>query len=192
MKQTVLVLAILLMAATAFAADCTRFKTGDTISLSTQSNVYKEASSGIVGKQPAGAYGLITAGPISKAYGMRPYCWYQVDYKSGVDGWTFDQYFVKTNSIPQIQAISCLQDLVLTGNVPVMVSASDTDGIEKLYVHVDNKEASILPLTAPLHTGSFTLMLNTAAFPNGPHVVTVYVYNAHGSTSHSWTVDFIN
>jgi hypothetical protein len=193
MRSAAVALMLLILVPSLAMAECDRYRPGDSIQIQAMTNVYANPAVGFLGRQPLGARGTIVGGPVSKAYGLQRYCWYPVNYNSGQDGWSYDLYFRKTNSIPKIESISILDELSLSGVVSIDVTASDAEGIVVLYLAVDNGPfADTLEVSPAVARGEFTLTLDTAQYSDGAHVLTVYVYNQHGSMSYSWWAVFAN
>ncbi|PKM88468.1 hypothetical protein CVU83_01675 [Candidatus Falkowbacteria bacterium HGW-Falkowbacteria-2] len=82
------------------AAD--KFKIGDTVTVTTTSlNVRADAGTNarVLGAQKINSSGVITAGPKS-ANGFN---WWQINYNSGIDGWSADSYLRLTVATPVAQ-----------------------------------------------------------------------------------------
>lgn len=67
------------------------FTKGDRVVVVATINVRDNANGAVVGKQYAGASGTLSGGPIVTA----GYTWWKVDYDSGVDGWSAEDYMQK-------------------------------------------------------------------------------------------------
>jgi len=71
----------------------TKFTQGDRVRVTETMNVRAGASanSALRGAQPAGALGTITGGPTANG----GYFWWNIDYDTGADGWSVEDYLVK-------------------------------------------------------------------------------------------------
>jgi hypothetical protein len=86
----------------------TTFITNDRVQVTAKANVRKTASlQGRLGAQAIGALGTVISGPIT----ANGYTWYEINYDSGVDGWTADISLIKT-TIPPPSPIVAIGDRI--------------------------------------------------------------------------------
>jgi hypothetical protein len=69
------------------------FSIGDTAIVAVKVNVRSSPNGAIVGKQVAGATGTLIGGPVNKA----GYTWWKINYTTGVDGWTAEDFIQNTS-----------------------------------------------------------------------------------------------
>ena len=65
-----------------------KFKEGDTVTATNRLVVRESAGGAKLGVQKQGATGTIVGGPVSKGR----YIWYQVDWNTGADGWSAQDF----------------------------------------------------------------------------------------------------
>lgn len=171
-----------------------KFVVGDRVMTQTIVNVYAAPSRTAprLGRQTGRSYGVLMEGPVT---GER-LTWWQVDWEKSPDGWSHEDFrsFVKVgNSIPKILSLPILGEAELSGKVPIIGEASDAMGIMEVSIAVDNVHIPVKQtFDPPQKLVDFELELDTVRFKNGKHIVSVYVWNARGSCSMSWWVEFIN
>jgi hypothetical protein len=76
----------------------TQFSIGNPIQTTATLNVrsFGGSSGALLGTQPAGVLGTIIAGPSVSNNNF----WWQIDYDTGVDGWSVETFFSKVSSVP--------------------------------------------------------------------------------------------
>ena len=88
---------IALMGTTSVASAQTataNFSQGDTVSVAAAVNVRGGPNGAVLGQKAAGATGTLVGGPVN----ANGYTWWQVDYTSGTDGWTAEDFLQNTNT----------------------------------------------------------------------------------------------
>jgi len=75
------------------AGKSTNFSQGDTIVIVSKLNVRASADGTVIGQQQSGARGTLIAGPVN----MGGYTWWNVDYSTGVDGWSAEDFMQQSN-----------------------------------------------------------------------------------------------
>ena len=102
------------------------FAIGDRIELSANTNVRASGAltATLLGTQPTLAKGTIVAGPIGKD--ANNITWWQINYDTGVDGWSGQDNFVKTTEPPPAPTFAIGDRIELSANTNVRASGALT------------------------------------------------------------------
>ncbi len=146
--------------------------------------------SGIVlGTQPTGTLGTIISGPSYDS--VNKYWFWQVNYDSGVDGWSVEWWLDKVttpapaptpapsptpdNSIPTVSIGNPLDNATVFGTINITANASDNIGVSLVEFYIDGivkSNVSILP---------YVYLWNSRTVLNGIHTILVKAHDLAGN-----------
>jgi hypothetical protein len=73
---------------------------GSRVQATAEINVRATPAGALLGAQPQGARGTVLAGPQVVTFNGVPVTWWQINYDSGVDGWSGQDYLIVAQSYP--------------------------------------------------------------------------------------------
>src|SRR3989344_3240732 len=173
----------------------TKFSIGNTVQTTTTVNVRQTASATgtLLGTQTTGVQGTVVAGP-TYADGFH---WWQVNYNSGVDGWSAEDFLVKvTTPTPtpagtvNVSTLTQLQNAInsLTSVQTISIAAGTYNLINSLYIPQNISNVTIKGATG----NRDTVIIKGPGMNNSAVAFGFWADNINGLTFADMTIRDIN
>lgn len=143
----------------------------------------------IVGTQPTNALGTVIGGPTN----ANKYIWWNINYDTGVDGWTVEPYLEKSIGLlpditaPLVVLMSPLSGATVSGvtiisavAIDPIITGQNTSGLAVVQLKVNGQNQGAEVTTAP-----YTIAWNTADVTNGTYLLTATARDNAGNTATS-------
>ncbi|MDO8742560.1 MAG: Ig-like domain-containing protein, partial [bacterium] len=165
----------------------TKFSLNDRVQSTATLNVRTTPSTTgtLLGSQSTNALGTIIGGPTNSG----GFNWWNVNYDTGVDGWSVEDYLVKyvapvaDTTTPSVSLIAPSASATVSSTITVSASASDNVGVSGVQFLLDG-----IALAAEDTTSPYTVTWNTTTATNASHILSARARDAAGNQTTSATV----
>ncbi len=139
----------------------TKFIVGDRVQTTTSLNVRStpSTSGASLGTQTSGVLGTVTSGPTA----ANGYNWWNINYDTGVDGWSVEDYLVKTTTPPPGTTYTITASSGANGTVSPAGASTVASGGSKTYTITPSTGYAIASV---LVNGTSVGAVNTYTFSN--------------------------
>jgi len=171
-------------------APSTKFLVGDRVQTLANLNVRSSPSTSgtLLGTQPAGIQGTVIGGPTA----ANALNWWQINYDTGADGWSVEDYLDKVSAppppppdtiAPTVSLTAPVNNSTVSGTITISATASDNVGIAGVQFFIDGNALGSEDTSSP-----YSISWNTAQAGNGIHTLLASARDAAGNRTSSTLV----